>query len=90
MRLAGGKGIHDDLSHHFDGLDSSEDTEDGELSTFMELYELLRSKGYSENMAENVAERMATNQEPKAKKTTRFALIYDDPSKDDREGRFDY
>tara|TARA_B100000530_G_scaffold206596_1_gene131987 strand:+ start:3935 stop:4207 length:273 start_codon:yes stop_codon:yes gene_type:complete len=90
MRLAGGKGIHDDLSHHYDGLDSSEQQLDDEISTFMELYELLRSKGYSDNMAENVAERMATNQEPMAKKTTRFAGIYDDSSDDDREGSKDY
>ena len=57
-----------------------------DLDIFMETYENLKSKGYSESGAFNGAERMTLNKEPLAKKSVRFAKIYDDTSADDNEG----
>ena len=84
MRLAGNGSI-DDASEYpldedakrFAGRDNAE--------IFFETYELLRSKGYSSSAAQDVAERMTLQQEPMAKKTVRFARIYDDPSTDNQE-----
>lgn len=84
MRLAGKRSIKDALNYSF-GNDSGEEDDD-DLDTFMETYELLKSKGYSNSAASDVAERMTLKQEPMAKKSTRFAQIYDDAPIDDREG----
>jgi len=85
MRLAGNGSI-DDASEYpldedakrFAGRDNAE--------IFFETYELLRSKGYSSSAAQDVAERMTLQQEPMAKKTVRFARIYDDPPINSEEG----
>jgi len=84
MRFASGGSDweSDEISPREDGEKfASED-----LDTFLETYELLKSKGYSSSAAGDVAERMTLHQEPMAKKTIRFARIYDDTSADDNEG----
>ena len=84
MRLAGNGSI-DDASEYPLDEDDKRFAGDEDLDTFLETYELLKSKGYSSNAAEDVAERMTLHQEPMAKKTTRFALIYDDSPINDKE-----
>lgn len=91
MRLAGGAAIHNALAKYFEsdphsscgpapsrpigpelinpgGADSME--------SFMATYELLRSKGYNDSSATDLAEAMALGQMPMAKPTTRFAAVY--------------
>ena len=77
MRLAG-KGSIDDASEYSLDEDDKRFAGDEDLDTFLETYELLKSKGYSSSAAGDVAERMTLRQEPMAKKTVRFARIYDD------------
>ena len=77
MRLAGNGSI-DDASEYPLDEDDKRFAGDEDLDTFLETYELLKSKGYSSNAAGDVAERMTLRQEPMAKKTVRFARIYDD------------
>ena len=84
MRLAGNGSI-DDASEYPDNKDNKRFAGDEDLDTFLETYELLKSKGYSSDAAGDVAERMTLHQEPMAKKTIRFARIYDDPSINDQE-----
>ena len=83
MRFAsdGSDWEYDELSPREDGVKFAGE----DLDTFLETYELLKSKGYSSNAAGDVAERMTLHQEPMAKKTIRFARIYDDTSADDNE-----
>ena len=84
MRLAG-KGSIDDVSEYSLGEDDKRFAGDEDLDTYLETYELLKSKGYSSSAAGDVAERMTLHQEPMAKKTIRFARIYDDSSTDNQE-----
>jgi hypothetical protein len=77
MRLAGNGSI-DDASEYPLDEDDKRFAGDEDLDTFLETYELLKSKGYSSSAAGDVAERMTLRQEPMAKKTVRFARIYDD------------
>ena len=56
------------------------------LDIFMETFENLKSKGYSIEGATHHAERMTLNEEPMAKKSLRFAKIFDDTSTDNRKG----
>jgi len=84
MRLAGNGSIHD-TSEYFQDGDDNRFAGNDDLDIFLETYELLKSKGYSSSAAEDVAERMTLRQEPMAKKTTRFALIYDDSLISDKE-----
>tara|TARA_Y100001970_G_scaffold225410_1_gene278338 strand:+ start:300 stop:569 length:270 start_codon:yes stop_codon:yes gene_type:complete len=84
MRLAGNGSIDDDSDYFLEG-DNKRFAGDDDLDIFLETYELLKSKGYSSSAAEDVAERMTLRQEPMAKKTTRFALIYDDSPISDKE-----
>tara|TARA_R100001443_G_scaffold28732_1_gene41927 strand:- start:1156 stop:1425 length:270 start_codon:yes stop_codon:yes gene_type:complete len=84
MRLAGNGFINDGSDYFLEG-DNNRFAGDDDLDTFLETYQLLKSKGYSSNAAEDVAERMTLHQEPMAKKTTRFALIYDDSPIDNKE-----
>ena len=84
MRLAG-KGSIDDASEYSLGEDDKRFAGDEDLDTYLETYELLKSKGYSSSAAGDVAERMTLHQEPMAKKTIRFARIYDDSSTDNQE-----
>lgn len=85
MRLAGNGSISDASAYDFDE-DDKRFAGDDHFDIFLETFENLRSKGYSEEGAFNVAERMTLGQEPMAKKSIRFAKIYDDSSVDDREG----
>ena len=84
MRLAGNGSI-DDASEYPDNEDNKRFAGRDNAEIFLETYELLQSKGYSSSAAQDVAERMTLNQEPMAKKTVRFARIYDDPSANDQE-----
>ena len=77
MRLTGNGSI-DDASEYPLDEDDKRFAGDEDLDTFLETYELLKSKGYSSSAAGDVAERMTLRQEPMAKKTVRFARIYDD------------
>ncbi len=88
MRLAGGKDVHAALSEHLGDEDgSSESDQSGEgIETFLQVYELLLSKGYSDQLAEHAAVEMIEGREPMAKPTVRFAGVYGDPSYDDRPG----
>ena len=81
MRTAGGSEFSDAISDQWDEEISSEGSK---LDTFLRLYELLRSKGYSEPYAEEVAIGMLEGREPMAKETTRFARIYKDTPPSDR------
>ena len=82
MRTAGGSEFSEAISDQWDEEFSSEGSK---LDSFLRLYELLRSKGYSDPYAEEVAIGMLEGKEPIAKDTTRFAGIYpDDPPKDIR------
>ena len=78
MRLAGNGSI-DDASEYPLDEDDKRFAGDEDLDIFLETYELLKSKGYSSSAAGDVAERMTLRQEPMAKKTVRFARIYNDP-----------
>ena len=84
MRLAGNGSI-DDASEYPSEEDDTRFAGRDNAEIFLETYELLQSKGYSSSAAQDVAERMTLNQEPMAKKTVRFARIYDDPSANDQE-----
>ena len=77
MRLAGNGSIDDAREYPLDEDDKRFAGRDN-AERFFETYELLRSKGYSSSAAQDVAERMTLRQEPMAKKTVRFARIYDD------------
>ena len=78
MRLAGNGSI-DDASEYPLDEDNKRFAGDDDLDIFLETYELLKSKGYSSSAAQDVAERKTLRQEPMAKKTVRFARIYNDP-----------
>ena len=78
MRLAGNGSI-DDASEYPSDEDDKRFAGNDDLDIFLETYELLKSKGYSSSAAQDVAERMTLRQEPMAKKTVRFARIYNDP-----------
>ena len=78
MRLAGNGSI-DDASEYPLDEDDKRFAGNEDLDIFLETYELLKSKGYSSSAAQDVAERMTLRQEPMAKKTVRFARIYNDP-----------
>ena len=84
MRLAGNGSIDDASEYPLDEDDKRFAGRDN-AEIFFETYELLRSKGYSSSAAQDVAERMTLRQEPMAKKTVRFARIYDDTSTDNQE-----
>ena len=84
MRLAG-KGSIDDASEYSLDEDDKRFAGDEDLDIYLETYELLKSKGYSSMAAGDVAERMTLRQEPMAKKSIRFAMIYDDPPTDNQE-----
>ena len=84
MRLAG-KGSIDDASEYSLDEDDKRFAGDEDLDIYLETYELLKSKRYSSSAAGDVAERMTLRQEPMAKKTIRFARIYDDTSFDSEE-----
>jgi hypothetical protein len=91
MRLAGGAAIHNALAKYFDADPHSscgpapsrpispELINPGSadsMESFVATYELLRSKGYNDSSAADLAEAMAKGEMPMAKPTTRFAAIY--------------
>lgn len=95
MRLAGSSGVYEALARHFMAADVPEEAAhhmaaeaavhgqtDADLDRFFALYELLRSKGYSDSAAQHVAVEMIEGREPMAQTTRRFAGIYEDPSTD--------
>ena len=84
MRLAGNGSI-DDASEYPLDEDDKRFAGNEDLDIFLETYELLKSKGYSSSAAGDVAERMTLHQDPMAKKTIRFARIYDDTSTNSEE-----
>tara|TARA_X000000368_G_scaffold208232_1_gene164423 strand:- start:322 stop:600 length:279 start_codon:yes stop_codon:yes gene_type:complete len=84
MRLAGNGSIGD-ASEYSSDEDDTRFAGDDHFDIFLETVENLRSKGYSEEGAFNVAERMTLGQEPMAKKSKRFAKIYDDSPINDWE-----
>lgn len=75
MRTAGGSDFSEAISSQWEEEIAPEGSK---LDSFLRLYELLRSKGYSEPYAEEVAIGMLEGREPVAKDTTRFAGIYPD------------
>jgi|GEM_PF-1347385 hypothetical protein len=96
MRLAGSPEVYDVLARQFtsQGIPrgaaqhlAAEVVVDGDAvetqtDTFFELYELLRSKGYSDTAAQHVAVEMMEGREPMARSTRRFAGIYGDTPTD--------
>ena len=84
MRLAGNGSI-DDASEYPLDEDDKRFAGNEDLDIFLETYVLLKSKGYSSSAAGVVAERLTLHQEPMAKKTIRFARIYDDTSTNSEE-----
>tara|TARA_B100001250_G_scaffold106946_2_gene90171 strand:- start:914 stop:1192 length:279 start_codon:yes stop_codon:yes gene_type:complete len=84
MRLAGDGSIESAYDYSFDE-DDTRFAGSADIDTFLETYELLKSKGYSSMAAGDVAERMTLRQEPMAKKSIRFAMIYDDPPINNQE-----
>ena len=85
MRLAGNGSIDDASDYPYEEGDNTRFAGRDNAEIFLETYELLQSKGYSSSAAGDVAERMTLRQEPMAKKTVRFARIYDDPPIDSEE-----
>ena len=82
MRVAGDSDFHDALAEEW-GEEVSPAND--KLDSFLHLYELLVSKGYSESYAEEVAIGMLEGKEPMAQDTVRFAGIYpEDPPEDIR------
>ncbi len=84
MRLAGSDEIYKSLADGFDVDDSSVDKPIDKFESFMSTYELLVSKGFSEQAAEKTAIAMVEGKEPMAQPTLRFAQIYGDTPKDTR------
>lgn len=83
MRLAGSPEAYGAISRRIAPesvagfpLPVDSDLVDARLDTFMQMYELLRSKGYSDSAAEHVAVDMAVGRQPKACMTRRFAAIH--------------
>lgn len=50
------------------------------MEAFVPIYELLRSKGYSDAAAQQSAMNMLDGREPMARPTQRFAAVYGNPS----------
>lgn len=98
MRLAGSPEVYEELSRRFErsgfptdaaGHLAAEVMTDGDqvdtrLDTFIRLYDLLQSKGYSEPAAQHLAVEMMEGREPMAQMTRRFAAIngYQFPASD--------
>lgn len=92
MRLAGSSGVYEALARHFLAAEVPEEAAhhlaaeravhgtEADLDRFFSLYELLKSKGYSESAAQHVAVEMLEGREPMAQTTRRFAGIYGDTS----------
>jgi len=78
-----GQGIPREAAHHLAAEAVVGDVDPAaRMDAFFGLYELLRSKGYSDSGAQHVAVEMIEGREPMAQPTKRFAGIYGDPSAD--------
>ena len=66
------------FSPYFDNKNSLAEVipENTSLNEFLDLYDILVSKGFSEQLAEKTAIDMMEGKEPKAKPSVRFAKIY--------------
>jgi hypothetical protein len=92
MRLAGQPEIYDALAQHFISDDVPPQAaqhlaaevvthgSDAETSIdrFFHFYELLKSKGYSEQAAQHLAVEMMEGREPESRTGMRFARVYGD------------
>ena len=83
MRLAGSDDVFRSLSEGLDVEFDQSHTENTKLDSFLSTYDLLLSKGFSQQAAEETAISMVEGREPMAQPTLRFAMIYGDPNKDD-------
>lgn len=77
MRLAGNEDFYEQIS-------GEESEGESKFDSFMRSYEILLSKGFSEQLAEKTAISMIEGEEPMVQPTMRFALIYGDTNKDNR------
>ncbi|MBG46213.1 MAG: hypothetical protein CMB76_06810 [Euryarchaeota archaeon] len=75
MRLAGDEEFYGQLS-------DDESTPDSKFDSFMRCYDILCSKGFSEQAATETAIAMVEGKEPMAQPSVRFAKINGDPSSD--------
>jgi hypothetical protein len=83
MRLAGSSEIFSALAGRF--TERAQQTTpptavDATLDAFFQAYALLKSKGYSDSAAEQVATGMIQGVEPMQQPTKRFAALYGDAS----------
>ena len=84
MQLAGNDELYQKLSDVFDEETSVSQDGGSKLDTFLATYDLLISKGFGKQLAEETAIAMVEGKEPMAKPTLRFAMIYGDTCKDSR------
>lgn len=75
MRLAGDEEFYGQLT-------DDESTPDSKFDSFMRCYDILCSKGFSEQAATETAIAMVEGREPMAQPSVRFAKINGDPSSD--------
>jgi hypothetical protein len=84
MRLAGQPDILEALSRHLAPAEvpvlavASPEPDVARMEAFFRLWELLLSKGFSEEAAQALAIEMLEGREPMARETIRFAGSYDD------------
>ena len=103
MRLAGSSGVYEALARHFMAADVPEEaahhlaaegavhgSTEADLDRFFALYELLKSKGYSDSAAQHVAVEMLEGREPMAHTTRRYAGIYGDQPADPEDSGCSY
>lgn len=76
MRLAGHPDVREVLASSGAPSPVQQNLVDSRLNAFMELHALLRSKGYSPELAAQAATAMTQGREPMAQETKRFAQIY--------------
>jgi hypothetical protein len=74
MRPAGKEDVYKML------VGEGEVSEDTSLDEFLDLYDILVSKGYSKQLAQKTAIDMMEGKEPKAQPSVRFAKINGDTS----------
>ena len=75
VRIAGSTDIPRQLVPQLAGDSVRQGSTEERLKTFQDLYELLLSKGYSDNAAQQAAQDMVRGEQPMARSTTRFAGI---------------
>jgi hypothetical protein len=89
-RLAGDAAIYEALSRYFESAPAGPPPQqqptsiarsgavasEAALESFLQTHALLRSKGYSEDAASDLAQATATGQRPADTPTLRFAAVY--------------